>query len=311
MPYAVQYDEFGSPDVLQFVEVDPLVPDRDQVVIETRAIGVNPAEVKRRAGGRWPKPPTFPVRPGGDAAGVVVAVGADVSDFAVGDEVVGRNLAGAYAEQVLAAPSNLLHKPTALSFDEATLLGIPVGTAYQVLVSTGVGSDDTVLIHGAAGGVGQAAVQFARHLGAKVIGTARAARHGRLREIGATPVEYGPGLVDRVRAAAPGGITVAFDTAGTEEALQSSLDLVPDRDRIVTVAAVDAAPTWGVRSYSGNNLTPEQAELRRNAAPLALELWARGEFSFEVGERYALKDAAAAHRQSESRVVVGKIVLIP
>jgi D-arabinose 1-dehydrogenase-like Zn-dependent alcohol dehydrogenase len=132
-----------------------------------------------------------------------------------------------------------------------------------------------------------------------------------VRELGATPVEYGPGLADRVRAVAPNGVTVAFDTAGTDEALQSSLDLVADRDRIVTVAAVDAAPTWGVRSYSGNNIAPEQLELRRSAAPLALELWGRGEFSFEVGERYALKDAASAHRQSESRVVVGKIVLIP
>jgi NADPH:quinone reductase len=311
VPYAVQYEEFGPPDVLQWVEVDPLVPDRDQVVIETRAIGVNPAEVKRRAGGRWPKPPTFPVRPGGDAAGVVVAIGADVTGFAIGDEVVGRNLTGAYAEQVLASPSNLLRKPAGLSFEEATVLGVPTGTAYQVLVSTGVGRGDTVLIHGAAGGVGQAAVQFARHLGANVIGTARAARHGRLRELGATPIEYGPGLTDRVRAAAPDGVTAAFDTAGTDEALQSSLDLVADRDRIVTVAAVDAAPTWGVRSYSGNNITPEQLELRRSAAPLALELWGRGEFSFEVGERYALKDAAAAHRQSESRVVVGKIVLVP
>jgi NADPH2:quinone reductase len=311
VPYAVEYNEFGPPDVLQWVEVDELTPYRGQVVIETRAIGVNPAEVKRRAGGRWPKPPTFPVRPGSDATGIVLALGADVTGFSVGDEVIGRSLAGAYAEQVLAAASSLLHKPTALSFEEATLLGVPTGTAYQVLVSTGVGPGDTVLVHGAAGGVGQAAVQFARHLGAEVIGTARAARHGRLREIGATPVEYGPGLADRVRAVAPDGVTVAFDTAGTDEALQSSLELVADHERIVTVGAVDAAPSWGVRSYSGNNLTPEQAELRRIAAPLALELWARGEFSFEVGERYALKDAAAAHRQSETRVVVGKLVLIP
>lgn len=311
MPYAVQYSQFGTPDVLELVEVDRPVPGARQVVLETRAIGVNPGEVKRRAGGRWPSPPTFPVRPGSDASGVVAAVGSDVTEFAVGDEVVGRGLSGAYAELVLTTPDKLLAKPAGLTFEEATLLGSPAGTAYQVLRSIGVGPDDVVLIHGAAGGVGQSAVQFARHLGATVVGTARPARHGRLRELGAIAVEYGPGLAQRVRAAVPGGVTVAFDTAGTQDAFESSLELVADRDRIVTVGAVDDAPRWGVRSYTADSLTPEQAELRRDAAPLALELWARGEYGFEVGRQYALKDAAAAHRQSESRQVVGKIVLVP
>jgi NADPH:quinone reductase-like Zn-dependent oxidoreductase len=307
----IQYEQFGPAEVLQHVQVEPLTPGPGQVVLEPRAIGVNPAEVKRRAGGRWPAPPTFPVRPGSDAAGIVTALGPGVTGFAVGDEVVGRGLSGAYAEQVLATTAQLVRKPAGLSFAEATLLGIPVGTAYQVLVSTGVGAGDTLLVHGAAGGVGQAAVQLARHLGATVLGTARPERHDRVREIGAIPVEYGPGLVDRVRQAAPGGVTVALDTAGTDEALQASLDLVADRTRIVTVGAVDAATRWGVRTYSGNGLTPEQAELRRAAALVALELWTRGAFSSEVGSRYPLADAAAAHRESEGRHAVGKIVLVP
>ncbi len=311
MPHAVHYPRFGPPEVLQWVEVDPLVPAAGQVLVETRAIGVNPAEVKRRAGGRWPAPPSFPVRPGSDAAGVVAAVGPEVAGLKVGDEVVARGLSGAYAEQVLATPAKLLIKPAGLSFEEATLLGIPVATAYQVLSSIGIGPSDTVLVHGAAGGVGQAAVQFARYLGATVVGTARAARHDRLRQLGAIPIEYGAGLVDRARRAAPDTITAAFDTAGTEEALQASIELVADRQRIVTVGAVELAPNWGVRSYSGNNLTTEQAALRGAAASVALQLWARGVFSFEVGQRYPLKDAAAAHRQSESRQVDGKIVLIP
>jgi NADPH:quinone reductase len=309
VPYAVQYFEFGPPSVLRLVEVDPTVPGPGQVVFEARAIGVNPAEVKRRAGKRWRSPPDFPVRPGADAAGVVTAVGDDVAEFSPGDEVIGRNLTAAYAEQVLASPANLLRKPASVSFEESTLLGVPAGTAYQILISTEVGPADTVLIHGAAGGVGQCAVQFARHLGATVIGTASPGRHEWLRQLGAIPVAYGDGLADRVRAAAPGGVTMAFDTAGTDEALQVSLDLVANHERIVTVGAVESAKAWGVRSFS--KLTPEQTQLRRAAALLALELHEQGSFLFEVGRRYPLREAAEAHRYSETRHVVGKIVLHP
>lgn len=310
MPYAIEYTEFGAPEVLKAVEIAPVGPAPGEVLVETRAIGVNPGEVKRRAGGRWKTPPVFPVRPGSDASGVVIAVGEGVDGWEPGDEVIGRGLKGAYSSHVIASPSQLLPKPTGLGFEAATLVGTPAGTAYQVLRSTPVGPGDVLLVHGGAGGVGQSAIQFARHLGATVVATARPERHGHLRALGAIPVAYGPGLLDRVREAAPQGVTAAFDTAGTDEAFEVSIALLP-LDRIVTVGAVDAAARWGVRSYTGDELTPDEAGLRRAAAPLALELWARGEFTFEVGAAYPLREAAAAHAHSESRNVVGKIVLIP
>ncbi len=310
MAHAIEYAQFGPPDVLTLVEFAVPAAGPDEVLLEVRAVGVNPGEVKRRAGERWKVAPAFPVRPGSDASGVVIAVGDDVAGFAPGDEVIGLGLKGAYATHVLAPASSLLPKPPGLSFEAATLIGTPAGTAYQVLRSLPIGSEDVLLVHGGAGGVGQSAIQFARHLGASVIATARPERHGRIRELGATPVAYGPGLLDRVRRVAPEGITAAFDTAGTDEAFDVSLALLPP-DRIVTVGAVDAAARWGARSYTGDSLAPDEAALRRAAGPLALELWQRGEFGFEVGARYPLRDAAAAHAHSASRDVVGKIVLIP
>ena len=128
----------------------------------------------------------------------------------------------------MSAASKLTRKPSGLSWEEAAAIPIPVGTAHQAITSLGVGEADTFLLHGGSGAVGQAAIQLARRLGATVVATASEANHERLRQLGAIPVAYGPGLADRVRAAAPQGVDVALDAAGTDEAIEVSKELVAD-----------------------------------------------------------------------------------
>nr|WP_281387096.1 zinc-binding dehydrogenase [Jiangella mangrovi] len=171
-----------------------------------------------------------------------------------------------------------------------------------------------MLVHAGAGAVGQAALQFARQWGVRAIATARAENHDRLRELGAVPVEYGPGLLDRVRAAAPDGVDVALDAAGTDEALEVSLALVADRTRIGTVVAVERAEELGIRAWSGSRpgrLTPDERALRREGVALALELAAKEAFEWEVAAEFPLAAVAEAHRLSETGHARGRVVLVP
>jgi enoyl reductase len=200
-----------------------------------------------------------------------------------------------------------------VSAAEGAALGIPVGTAYQALRSLGVGPGDTLLVHGGSGSVGQAIIQFAVLWGATVVATSSERRVDRVRELGATPVVYGEGLADRVRAAAPQGVTVAIDAAGTDEALQTSLELVADRGRIVTLVRGRDAASLGIRAFAGGSpgpLTPQQLRWRGEAVPVTLALLAAGRFSIELGPSFPLADAADAHRLVESGVD-GKVTLVP
>lgn len=147
----------------------------------------------------------------------------------------------------------LVALPDAVTAAEGAGIGIPAGTAYQALRSLGLVEGDVLLVHGGSGSVGQAAVQFAIAWGATVIATASPARHDQLRELGAVPVAYGDGLLDRVREAAPGGVTVALDCAGTDEAIEASLELVADRDRIATIVRGPDAASFGIRAFSGGS----------------------------------------------------------
>ena len=314
MPYAIEYDRLGGPEVLEYREIAHTMPARGEVLIEVRAIGVNPIEWKIRAGIRSSGPFTGPRRLGADAAGVIVAVGEGLDGWAIGDEVIVSNGRGAYATELVSAASKLTRKPSGLSWEEAAAIPIPVGTAHQAITSLGVGEADTFLLHGGSGAVGQAAIQLARRLGATVVATASAANHERLRQLGAIPVAYGPGLADRVRAAAPQGVDVALDAAGTDEAIEVSKELVGDHARVATIVQGARAAELGIRAWGGGNpvpLTAEEAALRVDAVPLAAQLAADGVFELEIAGRYPLTEAAEAHRQSETGHVRGKIVLIP
>ncbi|WP_394553242.1 NADP-dependent oxidoreductase [Agromyces sp. MMS24-JH15] len=314
MPHAIEYDRFGGPEVLLYREIPYALPRAGEVVVEVRAVGVNPIDWKIRSRIRPSGEITAPRRIGSDAAGVVTTVGPGVEGWAVGDEVIVSGVTGAYATELVVPSGGLTRKPPAVTFEEAAAIPIPVGTAYQVLRSMGVGEGTTLLWHGGSGAVGQAAVQLAHRFGATVIATASEHNHAHLRELGAIPVAYGPGLADRVRAAAPGGVDVAVDGAGTSEAVEVSNELVGDGDRIGTIVQGREAAELGIRAWGGGSpvpLTAQELAWRYEAIGVAAELAAAGEFVLEIAHRYPLVDAAEAHRQSETGHVRGKIVLIP
>jgi NADPH:quinone reductase-like Zn-dependent oxidoreductase len=218
-----------------------------------------------------------------------------------------------HASEVAVRARNVQPRPPQVSAEEGAALGIPVGTAYQALRSLAVGASDTVLVHGGSGSVGQAAIQFAALWGATVIATSSERRFDRVRALGATPIAYGDGLVDRVRQVAPQGVTVALDAAGTDEAIEASLALVTDRDRIATLVRGRDAASFGIRAFSGGGpkpLSEREQEWRGEAIPVALALLAAGRFSVEQGPSFPLAEAAAAHRAVEDGTD-GKITLIP
>jgi len=313
MATALTYSALGGPDVLELTDIDLPAPAPGEVVVRVEASGVNPIDGKLRAGARSSAPITEPRRVGADAAGIVTAVGGEVDGFRVGDAVVVFGAHGTAATEIVVAPAQLTPRPPQVSAAEGAALGIPIGTAYQTLRSLAVGPGDTVLVHAGSGSVGQAVIQFAVLWGATVIATTSDRRADRVRALGATPISYEPGIADRVRATAPQGVTVAIDLAGTDEALQSSIDLVDDPHRIATLVRGADAGDLGIRAFSGGSpqpLTPQQQSWRAEAVPVAVGLLAAGRFSVELGPRFALRDAAAAHRALADGAD-GKIVLVP
>ncbi|MGH6654804.1 MAG: NADP-dependent oxidoreductase [Actinocrinis sp.] len=302
MARAVVYNSYGGPEVLHVVELPDPEPGPGQVRIRVRAAGVQPADTKLRSGA-WQSwaPVTFPGRLGNEAAGVVDAVGPDVDGFAVGDEVLGP-ANGAYADTVVASAKMLARKPAALSWSEAGALSASGQTASTVLEDLAIGPGETLLINAAAGGVGLIATQIAVARDVKVIGTASEGNHEFLRSLGAVPVSYGPGLADRVRAAAPGGVDAALDAAGGE-GLAVLLDLVGEPDRVGTIADQAQAAKLGVRSLGTRRSGGRLAEL--------VALAAGGDLRVFIWREFPLDQVAEAHRESEGRHLRGKIVLLP
>ena len=304
---AITYSRYGGPDVLELTDDLPTPKvDPDSVLVRVRAASVNPVDWKVRAGYLDPiMDVTFPAVPGWDVAGVVERVGLDTPELSVGDEVYGyvrRDWVqgGTFAEYVAAPVRTLARKPANLSFEEAAAVPLAGLTAYQAIRRTGVSAGQTVLVHAAAGGVGAFAVQIATGLGARVIGTASERNHEHLRGLGAEPVTYGDGLVERVRALAPDGVDVVLDYVGGD-----ALDSVPDVLRPGgTVASITDARA---RDELGGHyvwVRPDSADL----AELA-RLGDAGELRPEVAEVFDLADAAKAHELSASGHVRGKVVV--
>lgn len=313
MARAVRYSELGGPDVLRVVDVPDPVAGPGEVTVRVEAAGVNPIDSKLRAGIRPTPPFTEPRGTGHDGAGHITSVGEGVDGFRVGDPVVFRGADGAYATDIAIAADKITLRPAGVTAAQGAGVPIPCGTAYQALRSLGVRADDTLLIHGGSGSVGQAAIQFAVLWGARVIATSSPQRADRVACLGAVALPYGPGLVDAVREAAPDGVTVILDCAGTDEALAQSLELLADRSRIATIVAGPRAADLGIRAFSGGSpepLTPAQNQLRAEAVPVALALIAAGRFSIELGERFALDRAADAQRASEGGAP-GKLIVVP
>jgi len=313
MAEAIVYTRFGGPEVLTVAEIPDPVPGPGEVAIRVEAAGVNPVDWKLREGIRASAPLDEPRRVGADGAGVVTAVGEGVDGFRPGDPVAFCLAAGAYATDIVVAHEHVFVRPAGVSAAQGAALGIPVGTAYQTLRSLGVRAGDTLLVHGGSGAVGQAVIQLAVLWGARVLATTSDARAPRVRELGGEPLAYGPGLVDRVRGAAPDGVTVIIDAAGTDEAIEASLDLLPDRSRIATLVRGADAPGWGIRAFSGGSkqpLTPQQVAWRVEAIPVALALLGVGRFQVEIGETFPLAEAGAAQAASRSGAP-GKLIVAP
>lgn len=314
MARAIVYTEIGPPSVLHLMEVPDPVAARGEVVVRIEAAGANPIDAKLR-GGRRPSPPITEPRPVGfDGAGVVELLGEGVDDFAVGDRVAIRDGHGTYASALAIPAENLAKLPDAVTMAEGAAISIPAGTAYQALRSLDVSAGDVLLVHGGSGAVGQAAVQFAVAWGATVVATASPARHDQVRELGAIPVAYGDGLLDRIRAAAPSPVTVVLDCAGTDEAIDASLALVSDRDRIATIVRGPDAASFGIRAFSGGSpvpLTAQELAWRAEALPVTIDLLAAGDFTIELGPELPLAEAARAHELMESGAASGKIILVP
>ena len=300
---------FGGPEVLAVIDVDRPTPGAGEVLVEVRSAGVNPIDAKSYSGMFGTDPATLPRRLGSEAAGVVSALGAGVVGAAVGDEVIIYPAPGAYATELVVPAAELTAKPAALGWSEAAGLLLTGATAVHALTAVHVSAEDTVLIHGGSGGVGLMAIQLAVARGARVIATAGAAAHDLMRSLGAEPVVYGAGLADRVRALATDGVDVALDLVGTDEAVETSLALVADRSRIVTIAAFGRAAADGIVLIGGGPGADPGTEIRAAARAELAELAGAGGLRVVVGATYPLSEVAAAHRAIMSSHSPGKIVL--
>jgi NADPH2:quinone reductase len=306
---------YGGPEVLALIESELGEPGEGEVLIDVRAAGTNPVDYKLYGGTYGDDPNNLPMHLGFEAAGVVRSVGGDAvgpsGPIHPGDEVVAFRVNGAYASALIVAAKEVLAKPSTMSFEEASGLMLTGATAVHALHATHVTNGDTVVIHGGAGGVGLMAVQLAVADGARVIATAGESAHELLRSLGAEPVLYGEGLLERIQAIAPAGVDAAVDFIGTDEATDVSIALVTNRERIATIVASARAREMGIQALGGGPGADPGTELR-NAARLELIRRAEaGVLKVIVAGAFALTDVAAAHRELASGHTHGKIVLIP
>jgi NADPH:quinone reductase-like Zn-dependent oxidoreductase len=300
MSETVSFSEYGDIEGLEVGQAPSAAPGPGEVTIANRAISVNPLDWMVVAGYLKDMVPLqLPAVPGNESAGVVEAVGPGVTSVAVGDEVIWSGFGGGYRAEATVPEATLTLKPKTIDFEQAASLPIAAGTGYAAVEQIAVTSDDVVLIHGAAGGVGSVAVQLAVRRGATVIGTASEKNHDYLRSLGAQPVLYGDGLVDRVRAI--GTVTASIDAFGGAGSIAATTALLADLSRSVTAVSDEASQRAGIPAL----IHPDDQLAR------VVELAAEGAFTIEVSERFALADARQALELSQGHHVRGKIVLIP
>ncbi|WP_326562460.1 NADP-dependent oxidoreductase [Micromonospora sp. NBC_01796] len=301
---AVQFSEYGEPDVLRVAEVPEPHAGAGQLRVAVRAVGVNPWEWKVRSGAMQGfLPLTLPIIPGSEVAGVVDEIGDGITGVSVGDEVFGFVVGAAYAEYAVLAQDHFAHKPAALPWPEAAALPVAAETAVRALDALDLAEGQTLLVNGAAGGVGLAAVQFAMQRGATVIGTASEPNHDFLRSIGVTPVTYGEGLVRRVLDISPTGVDRALDVAG-RGGLPDLIELAHGTDNVLTVADPEAQK-YGVRFAANRAKNPFPA------LDQVARLIEQDSFTLPVAETFPLERAADAHRISQAGHIRGKLVLLP
>ena len=312
---------FGKPDVLEAIPTKARAPQKGEVAIRVRAIGVNHRDYKSYADPSYARArnqnaPVFPLRLGVEAAGFVTAVGIEAVGPAgpviVGDEVIAYRIEGAYADEIVVPASEVVPKPHQLSWVQAATMMLDGTTAMHALAVVRSRRGETVLIHAAAGGVGLAAVQLAVLYGVRVIGTASRKDFELLRRYDGEPVEYGPGLLGRITSAAPGGVDAALDFVGTDEATDVSLALVSDRSRIATIVAFDRAQESGIQAIGGApGEDPAGLDIRKYARLRLTALVDAGAYDVIVSRVFALSQDADAHRLLAQGATGGRIALVP
>lgn len=305
MARTVRFDTYGDFDVLRAVDASPPDAGPGQLRVAVRAAGVNPVDAKIVRGLMAAiMPQQLPAGLGSDVSGVVDQVGAGVTEFRVGDAVMGASLTPAMSEFALADPANLVLKPADVSWEVAGTVAGAGGTAWTALDRLDVAAGETLLVHAAAGGVGTFAVQLAAARGARVIGTASESNVDYLRSIGAEPVTYGDGLVNRVRAIAPTGVNAVLDASGRGE-IPASIELAGGPERVLTLVAFDAAAS-GIQIFVGGTDDARGPALR-GIVPLIES----GKLTVPIWRTYALADTAEALRTSATGHLHGKIVVVP
>lgn len=296
---SIQYNEFGGPEVLQVAEVDEPHAGAGQVRIAVRSVGVNPADWKRFTGffGDF-MPIQFPARVGFEAAGIVDEIGEGVDGVAIGDAVfgLGNPTLAEYAVLTSWAP-----KPDDMPFEVAGGLAVVAETGLRSIEQVGVQPGQTLLVSGAAGGVGSAIVQFARQRGITVIGTASAGKQDYLRELGAIPTTYGPGLAERVRELAPQGVDAALDLAGSG-IIPELIGIVGEASRVLSISDF-SAPEHGAQFSTQPLEHPERALAE------AAGLYAEGAFALRIEKNFPLAQASDAFALSIDGHVTGKVVI--
>jgi NADPH:quinone reductase-like Zn-dependent oxidoreductase len=305
MPKAVRFEEYGGVEVLNLVEVPTPEPGPGQVLVKVRAVGINPGEAKIREGlmhSRWPA--TFPSGQGSDLAGIVARTGPGVTGFAEGDEVIGfTDNRASQAEYVLVEAGNLTARPAGVPWEAAGSLFVVGATAYAAVRAVALTTGDTVVVAGAAGGVGSVTVQLAKRAGATVIGLASAANHEWLAGHGVIPVSYGDGVADRIRQAAA-KVDAFIDTFGADY-VRLALDLGVEPSRVDTIVRFDAVQQYGVKA--------EGSAAGASAGVLAelAGLIAAGDLEIPIAATFPLDQVRDAYRLLAKVHLRGKIVLLP
>jgi NADPH:quinone reductase-like Zn-dependent oxidoreductase len=306
MPLAVRFDEYGDIDVLKVVEVETPVPAPGQVLVRVMAAGINPGEASIRKGLLHAMfPATFPSGEGSDLAGTVAGLGAGVTGVAVGDEVLGWvDTRGSHAEFVVADGTNLVPRPGNVPWPVAGSLFVVGSTGYAAVRAVKLAQGDTVVVSGAAGGVGTVAVQLAVDAGATVIGLASVQHHPWLSAHGVIPLAYGDGLVERIKEASGGRVDAFIDLFGGGY-VEMAVSLGVSPDRIETIIDREAAAKYGTK-VEGSAAAASAEVLAELAAMIA-----DGQLEIPIAKTYPLAEVKEAYRDLEQRHTLGKIVLIP
>lgn len=313
MALTVITQKFGDVDDMELVDLPVAAPEAGQVTIGVRAASINPSDVKRLRGMFGGA--TFPMRLGSEVSGVITAVGPDAvgpaGPIAVGDEVVAFPVSGGFASELTVKADSVLPKPAGLGWGAGAGLLLAGCTAFHLVEATGVARGDRVMVHAATGAVGLLAVQLARLRGAEVVGTVSAGRESELLPFAAIAVTYGPGLEERLRTVLPDGADAALDTVGTDEALDASVALVSDRQRIATVAGFARAGELGIRALGGGPGADPGTALRMAARAELLQLAGDGKLVLPPIIEFPLDQVGDAMALAGGGHPGGKVVLVP